>query len=185
MAKRKKNAGARRDIVYPTEERGEHSPVERVQRQIADIDDNPSQPFRVIDILEVMERRMTITPEMRKAGEMFRDDFTRAALEPLHATAFAMDRVDGVAGEKSIGSLAARRRVWNALVLLGGLRAPMANLAWHVLGEQKTLKQWAIRDGWNERPVHSRTASGLMIGTLSILAVHYGLDREVHASVSA
>src|SRR5438477_13147738 len=69
----------------PTPERSNHGTVERLERAISDSSGRPARPYRFVDTLAVMERRGSITPGMRQAGEDFRDCFAFTQLDPLTA----------------------------------------------------------------------------------------------------
>lgn len=164
------------DQLRPTPERASHDPVERVPDAIADERGASGQPFRALDVLARMERHGSITPAMRQAGECFRDDFILAHFEALRSA--DMGRVPSRGEPTRIGGsvMAARERVWQAVKMLGGLTSPCGCCAWHVLGLQETLMEWAVFEGWRGRPVHQSTASGLLIGALGLLEHHYRLD---------
>lgn len=139
-----------------------------------------SQPFRVVDTLMAMERRGTITPEMKRAGEMFRDEFGHAALEPLRAA--DLSRLSGTAGPRdaTTAQYTAREAVWEAIKALGGIGSPLGCCAWQVLGMGASLKEWAAREGWRGRPIGEKTAAGILVGALGVLAAHFGLASDGH-----
>jgi hypothetical protein len=163
--------------VTPTPERRRHGPVERLERAIADEEGRPARPYRTVDTLALMERRGSITAAMRQAGEDFRTQFRRAALDPLRALDPARPPVAlgrRLADEPSWPIEAARRAVWRALQAVGGLASPAGSCLWHVVGWERSLKEWAREQGWNGRRVSEEAASGIMIATLGILASHSG-----------
>src|SRR6059058_6096652 len=69
----------------PSPERRQHGIIERPASTIADVNGQPSRPYRAVDTLAVMERRGSITAGMRQAGEDFRARFAVAQLDPLRA----------------------------------------------------------------------------------------------------
>ncbi len=160
----------------PPRERWARGEVEALDRAIADEEGRPALPFRAIDTLTAMLRKGTITPAMHKAGNQFRDDFALAGLEPLRAADWGRVVGSGSSGRDhlSILQMDARQRVWEALVALGGMAAPAGCCAWHVLGREATLKEWATREGWGGRPISQETASGILVGALGVLQAHYG-----------
>lgn len=158
--------------VTPTFWRGERSPVERLDDQIQDSNGNIGNPWVALTVLQVMERRGTITRDMALAGAKFHDDFARGCFENLRAA-----DLNRLAGGKSPGmsmsSMEARARVHDAVGKLGGRTSPCGCCAWHVLGLEETLKDWATREGWVGRPIGEKTAAGLLIGALGVLKDHY------------
>jgi hypothetical protein len=129
-------------------ERLQHGPVEASARAIADSLGRLSRPYRAVDTLQIMERRGSITPAMRQAGEDFRARFTVAQLDPLRALDTAHLRIaelgpspDQAAAGPRIE--AARTTVWQAIQAVGGIGSPAGSCLWHVLGWQRNLRQWA------------------------------------------
>jgi len=43
---------------------------------------------------------------------------------------------------------------------------------WQVVGLQRSLREWAMRQGWGGRPVRQEQAQGIMIAALGVLAAH-------------
>ena len=167
--------------MAPTEERRRHGLVERLERAIADEEGRPARPYRSVDTLSLMERRGSITSSMRQAGEDFRRHFRRAALDPLRAS--DLSRPPGAAKTRfaddprsSIEN--ARRAVWRALEAVGGLSSPAGSCLWHVVGWERSLKEWAQGQGWNGKRVSEEAASGIMIATLGILAGYFAAARN-------
>ena len=161
----------------PTPERGRQGPVELLPRPIADARGQPSRPYRAVDTLAIMERRGTISPGMRQAGEDFRARFGVAQLDPLRALDLSHLRL----GEQSLRPdrdgpgqriEAARRAVWRALQAVGGLASPAGSCLWHVLGWQRSLKEWALEQGWSGRTVTQEAASGILVAALGALEAH-------------
>jgi hypothetical protein len=166
----------------PTPERLRHGPVEPLARPIADAAGRPARPWRAIDTLAIMEGRGSITPAMRQAGEDFRARFTVAQLDPLRALDPSHLRIAelGPRPEKeAIGPRieAARRSVWRALQAVGGIGSPAGSCLWHVLGWERTLREWAQEQGWNGRRIKPESAAGILIAALGALESHLG-DRE-------
>jgi hypothetical protein len=48
--------------------------------------------------------------------------------------------------------------------------APAASCIWHVLGLQRSVREWAMRQGWGGRPVRQEQAQGILVGALETLA---------------
>jgi hypothetical protein len=186
MAKRRskqarKTSGAAQlhESLAPTRERRRQGPVEDAGT-LSDARGQIGAPYRAIDTLERMTRAGTISAEQRDAGERFREDFARAHLEPL--TVPRLDRIPGqhTPLDTSNTVIGAREAIHRALLTLGGMTTPVAEVAWAVLGEGRTLKEWCALRPWgrNGRGMKPETASGILIAALSLLASHYGLTRR-------
>ncbi|MBV9861901.1 MAG: hypothetical protein JO267_07110 [Alphaproteobacteria bacterium] len=155
-------------------ERRNHGVIERVALAIADQDGRPARPYRVVDTLALMERRGSITAGMRQAGDDFRARFAVAQLDPLRA--MDVSRLRAGRGpirpnqpEPGLRIEAARSAVWAAIRGVGGIASPGGSCLWHVLGWERSLKEWALEQGWNGRRVSQETASGILIAALGAL----------------
>jgi hypothetical protein len=179
MARAHSNPNARREglarDIMPTVERLSHGPVERVEG-IADEAGRPARPYRAVDTLAIMERRGSITAAMRQAGEDFRAQFAVAQLDPLRALDIARLRVGGGSGARAepegpgLRIETARAAVWRAIRAVGGLGSPAGSCLWHVLGWERSLKEWALEQGWSGRRVSQEAASGILVAALGALA---------------
>jgi hypothetical protein len=162
----------------PTEERRHHATIERVARPISDEAGRSARPYRAIDTLVAMERRGTITASMRQAAEDFRARFAAAQLDPLHALDYSRLR-DGERGRGNSAAPAAlraesaREDVWRAIVALGGPGSPGGSCVWHVVGWERSIKEWAVEQGWNGRRISQEAASGILVAALGALEAHY------------
>ena len=169
-----------RSAEGPTAERRTHGPVERLERSIADTAGQPSRPYRAVDTLAIMERRGTISSAMRQAGEDFRTRFAVAQLDPLRALDLSRlrlgERGSGIAGADPRGMRveAARAAVWRSLQTVGGIGSPAGSCLWHVLGWERSLKEWALEQGWSGRRVSPEAASGILVAALGALEAHFG-----------
>ena len=165
--------------MTPSAERRRQGLVEEAGT-LPDVRGDIGAPYRAVDTLERMARAGTITGELREAGERFRDDFARAALDPLYAP--RLDRLPGPRGAGDLPDtvLGARAAVHRALAALGGMATPVAEAAWAILGEGRSIKEWCERRPWGRagRGLKQETASGILIAALSLLASHYGLIRK-------
>jgi hypothetical protein len=161
----------------PLPERLQHGPVEPVARAVPDVSGTPSRPYRAVDTLALMERRGSITPGMRQAGEDFRARFALAHLDPLRALDLSHLRL-GERGSRpgndapSARIEAARTAVWRAVQAVGGIASPAGSCLWHVLGWERSLKEWALEQGWSGRRVSQEAASGILVAALGALEVH-------------
>jgi hypothetical protein len=171
----------------PSPERLRQGPVERMSRAIADVRGHPSRPYRALDTLAIMERRGSITAGMRQAGEDFRARFATAQLDPLRALDLSQPRrgdrrLYGGDDGRALRVDAARAAVWRAIQAIGGIGSPAGSCVWHVVGWERSLKTWAIEQGWNGRPVSPETASGILVAALGALEAHFGRGRIVRNS---
>jgi len=162
-----------------TVERTRHDPVVSASSQTLDSDGRISAPHRVVDTLEIMEAAGTITQVMRAAGTAFRDDFHRAHLAPIKAAPMdragmgTMLRTPYGAGANTGAAERAGKRIQSQMALLGGIKSLAGSCAWAVLGEQQSLRQWAI-----ERGVEARAASAVLRYVLVMLVDEKSLDRR-------
>jgi hypothetical protein len=138
--------------------------------------------YRTVDTLGKMLRAGTITQEMHDAGKDFQAAFIVANLDPLRAIPIL--RVPGTGREPELNErqLDARRRVHEALQALGGLSSPAGSRAWHVLGLQRSVREWAIRQSWGGRPVRQEQAQGILVAALGMLAAYFGYSEAKQAS---
>jgi hypothetical protein len=56
---------------------------------------------------------------------------------------------------------------------LGGISSPAGSCVWHVVGLQRSVREWAVRQGWGGRPVRQEQAQGILVAALGMLATHY------------
>jgi hypothetical protein len=169
--------------VGPTPERLSRGIVERVERPIADESGRPSRPYRAVDTLAAMERRGSITTGMRQAGEDFRARFAVAQLDPLRAPDLLRPRESGpsrfrAANGPGLRIEGAREAVWRAILSAGGIGSPAGSCLWHVVGWERSLKEWALEQGWSGRRVSQEAASGILIAALGALEVHFGMKNS-------
>jgi hypothetical protein len=129
---------------------------------------------RTVDTLGKMLDAGTITQEMHDAARAFQAAFIMANLDPIGAR--PMLRVPGTGREPELNErqLDARRRVHEALRALGGIGSPAGSCIWHVVGLQRSVREWALRQGWNGRPVRQERAQGILVAALGMLAAHVG-----------
>ena len=129
---------------------------------------------RTVDTLGKMLRAGTITPAMHDAARDFQaasssPAWTRSARTPIL-------RVPGAGREPDLNErqLDARRRVHEALQALGGISSPAGACIWHVVGLQRSVREWAMRQGWGGRPVRQEQAQGILVAALGMLAAQGG-----------
>jgi len=125
-----------------------------------------------------MLRAGTITKDMHDAAHDFQAAFTIARFDTVRCTPLV--RISASSGEFqfSEAQLDARRRVGDALDALGGLGSPAGSCVWHVVGLQRSIREWAMRQGWGGRPVRIEQAQGILVAALGVLVGHYGYGRR-------
>jgi hypothetical protein len=153
LDKTKRRRRAALDEVAPTAERQARGDVERPSQSIADNAGRPARPFRAVDTLATMVRRGSISPAMQQAGEDFRALFHLGNLEPLRAS--DLGRIpQGIRDTPiSLRQGEARKKIRDALAILGGLASPAGSCVWHVVGCEWSLREWSLREGWGGRPL--------------------------------
>lgn len=169
--RRAKHAAAA--LYAPSAERLQHDRLRPVDAQIADAQGGIGRPWRAEDMLERLQHRGDIGQRERLAGEQFQRLFHRAHLDTLKASDL-LRTPGGKAGETMSPNHAANL-IWNAVTALGGATSPCGSIAWHCLGLDWSVKDWASYAGWSGRPVREEVAKGTLIGALGVLAVHFRL----------
>jgi hypothetical protein len=129
---------------------------------------------RTVDTLGKMLRSGAITQEMHDAAKDFQAAFIVANLDPIRALPIL--RVPGTGRDADLNDrqLHARWRVHKALEALGGISSPAGSCVWHVVGLQRSVREWAIRQGWGGRPVRQEQAQGILVAALGVLVTHHG-----------
>jgi hypothetical protein len=129
---------------------------------------------RTVDSLGKMLKAGTISQAMYAAASDFQVAFIVANLDPLRALPIL--RVPGTGREPDLNErqLHARRRVQKAMQALGGISSPAGSCIWHVVGLQRSIREWAIRQGWGGRSVRQEQAQGILVAALGMLAAHSG-----------
>jgi hypothetical protein len=137
---------------------------------------------RLVDSLGRMRKSGGIDEAMYYAARAFQADFTIANLDPIRAA--PMLRVPGAGREPDLNErqIAARRRVHAAMQALGGIGSPGGSCVWHVVGCGCSVREWAMRQGWNGRPVRQEQAQGILVAALGMLAAHVGYGEARRAS---
>jgi Domain of unknown function (DUF6456) len=124
---------------------------------------------RLVDSLGRMRKSGGIDEAMYDASRAFQAAFTIANLDPVRALPIL--RVPGGRTENvNERQIDARRRVHAALQALGGINSPAGSCVWHVVGLQRSVREWAMRQGWSGRPVRQEQAQGILIAALGVLA---------------
>jgi hypothetical protein len=137
---------------------------------------------RTVDTLGKMLRSGTITQEMHDAAKDFQASFIVANLDPIRALPILRVPGTGRAPDLNERQLHARDRVHKALEALGGISSPAGSCVWHVIGLQRSVREWAIRQGWGGRPVRQEQAQGILVAALGMLAAHRRYGNAKRAS---
>ena len=143
-----------------------------------DDDRKPVDHYRTVDTLALMLRNGSITGAMHDAGQQFSQDFARA-----FASGVASSRLDGLPAGTTPGQMmveknaGAARAVRDALDAVGGNSSPAGSALWYVAGLQLSLREWALRDGWNGKRIDRDEAKGILVAALGVLARYYGYER--------
>jgi hypothetical protein len=137
---------------------------------------------RAVDTLGKMLRSGTISQAMHDAAKEFEAAFIVANLDALRALPIL--RVPGRGRNPDLNDhqLHARRRVHKAMQALGGISSPAGSSVWHVIGLQRSVREWALRQGWCGKPVRQEQAQGILIAALGMLAAHTGNGEAKRAS---
>ena len=140
----------------------------------ADPDGRPVVHHRVVDTLGRMRKAGTINDGMHDAARDFQASFIIASYEP--PVCLPLDGVPGTGSRAELtdAQLDARRRVMRALDALGGIGSPAGGCVWHVVGLQRSIREWAMRQGWGGRSIGEKQAQGILIAALGVLAAFYG-----------
>ena len=144
-----------------------------------DDDQKPAEHYRTVDTLALMLRNGTITGAMHDAGQQFSQDFARA-----FGSGVASPKLDGMPGGTAPGEMmvernaGAARAVRQALDAVGGNGSPAGSALWFVAGLQMSIRDWALRDGWNGKRIEKNEAKGILVAALGVLARYYGYERS-------
>jgi hypothetical protein len=119
---------------------------------------------------------------MHDAARDFQAAFIMAQLDPLRARPIL--RVPGTGREPDLSErqLHARRRMHQAMAALGGISSPAGSYVWHVVGLQRSVREWALRQGWGGRPVRQEQAQRILVAALGVLAAHFEYSETKRAS---
>jgi hypothetical protein len=119
---------------------------------------------------------------MHDAARDFQAQFTLARYDVVRCMAL-MRLPGGGPGDLTDAQVDARRRVGKALTALGELGSPAGSCVWHVVGLQRSIREWALRQGWGSRPVRIEQAQGTLVAALGVLAGFYQYGAHQKPSV--
>jgi hypothetical protein len=119
---------------------------------------------------------------MHDAAKDLEAAFIVANLDPLRALPIL--RVPGTGREPELSErqVDARRWVHEAMAALGGLSSPAGSCVWHVVGLQRSVREWAMRQGWGGRPVRQEQAQGILVAALGVLVANLRNSEAKRAS---
>ena len=180
--RKRKSAGQRQeDLSKPTAWRRQHSGFSPASFDVDPDTGVVVTHHRAVDTLGVMLANGTITQEMYDAGTTFRTLFRSASLGTMGTS--ALMRLPGKTTRgMSDHHVHAGLRVAVAIDVLGGHDSAAGSCAWHVLGCEVSVREWAMRQGWGGRIVPTSQAQGMLVATLSVLAAHFGLISRPRAA---
>jgi hypothetical protein len=176
MARRKRKTSAPRVVTGVPVIRRKEELLEPVYE--ADPDGRPVVHHRTIDTLGIMLRAGTITQDIHDAARDFQAQFTIARFDVVRCMPLVRLPGGGGPGDLTDAQVDARRRVGQALDALGGLGSPAGSCVWHVVGLQRSIREWAMRQGWGGRPVRVEQAQGILVAALGMLAGFYGYGKS-------
>jgi len=159
-------------MIEPSPQRRQHDRISRDAAQLADSAGLIGVPWRAEGLLARLERHGDIGRRERSAGELFAELFHLAHLDPLRAADMGQRTLSATTGVHS--SERARQRIGAALDTLGGLDSLCGSCAWHIVGAEMTLAEWALRQRWAGKRIMPTTAKGVLLATLSQLSRHFG-----------
>jgi len=179
--KAKRATTPREDLSKPSKWRLQHGEFADPIREADPDTGSPVEHRRAVDTLGMMLANGTITPQMHEAGSIFRTLFRSAALDGI-ATSQLIRLAGATNDDLPNRQLDARRRVASAIDAVGGHDSPAGSCVWFVVGLEFSVREWAQRQGWSGRPVHSPVAQGILVGALGTLAMHFGLTPRQRAA---
>ena len=169
------------DLAKPSKWRLQHGPVGEPMREADPETGLPVVHRRTVDTLGQMLANGTITQEMHDAGAVFRRQFRVAALDQLRA--MPLIRIAGGSGDSLTDrQAAARGQIAHAITALGGFESAAGSCAWHVIGLEHSVREWALRQGWGGRSVGHAQAQGMLVAALGVLAAGYGFVPKTRAA---
>lgn len=140
------------------------------RQAVQDSDGNIGAPYLALSTLALLERHGTITREQRTAGDEFHRVFQLAQLDALKAADMARVPVCGGNPEGLNGNERARKKIRDAIIMLGGSASIRTSCAWHILGEEQSLRQWATERFAGKK----QEAVGVLVVVLEALTPHFG-----------
>ena len=159
--------------------RRQHGSVDLLPKPIADSRGDYGQPHKAQTLFERLSAR-GVSDAMALAGVAFNRVYRLAALDGLRAADWGREiRYQGA--DWSHVNAAARRLRDEALDALGwdATGSITRSCAQNVLGEEMSLREWAILCDWNQRPLSEHVAKGVLIGVLGVLDGFFARRKKV------
>lgn len=159
--------------------RAQHDPLGEGESAVECIAEGgaPGATHRTRDTLDLLKSRGTISDQQLNAGRRFESDFRLAQLDRLKA--IPLIRLPGGPGELADGVIDARRRIGEAMAVLGWGDSALGAAAWNILGLGMSLVEHAegsiLGPG---RSLERRVATGIFVGSLGVLQLHYSERRK-------
>lgn len=154
--------------------RRQHAEVAASGAAVMDAAGGIGAPYVVLSPVASLARAGRIGEAELRAGERFNLLFRAAAMDGT-LRAVALDGMPAMPGPRvpaGLGGAAALHDVRAAIRALGGERAVAAGCAWHVLGLEWSLRQWAAKSLHG----NGHQACGVLLATLGVLVRHFRLD---------
>ena len=124
---------------------------------------------RDIDVLEQMRKRGDIGSAEFEAGRLFQQQFADAHCGGTGSIDYEKNGGGNSVSSPTEAAVMRGPSVFRALERVGGMRSPCGKAAWEVLGEGRSMSEWASKAGYERAE-----AKGIVLACLSILARHYG-----------
>jgi len=135
--------------------------------------------IRSVSVLERWRDTGIITSAMFNAAEQFRQDFEAAGLQP-HFAISGLERIDCRKGADEVTLLSRaklKRDSWDSIQRIGRLLGDKGYRAIEaVAGYGITLKEFARRERWSNRPLSEPVARGILFAALEVLAKDFGYE---------
>jgi hypothetical protein len=154
-----------RDIGTP-----EANAKRRTFTDFEEVDGKRTKVTRIMETLDRMLKRETITPDQFKAGIAFQLDFDLGQCGSMPSMRFDGMPPSGRGSTISLQILEAVGSVRTAMRYVGGSASDAGTVVWHVIGMRQSLNEFATA-----HPKHNNhTWNGILIGALCGLALCYG-----------
>jgi hypothetical protein len=139
------------------------------------------QRLGTTNALSTLLRNDTIDQNMHDAGQTIRALFQQAQTDPLRTA--LLTRIPSSQHDPLIAG-DARVRLTKLLDRLGEIDSATSRCAWAVLGEGRSLPDWAMRESWSGRPIRTEAAYGSFLASCAmrgLAARVFSSDRSFEA----
>lgn len=161
----------------PTAERRQQGEIVRSRQKVG----NEFRPVsRSVDIVAHMERTGMINHQQAQSARRFRSLFETAGFQKLKAQDLQRGGVTGGGASNDFDSRAsdAAHMIGDIIEHLGGHGTPVSKAAWHVLGWEKTIRDWTDGERLPGRKLNEQVGRGLVIGAIVALDVFFYANRR-------